>query len=194
MKRLSPILTLLLALLFVPLTSCRYNEPEQAAADLLDRAIACEADAVAALMGYDILSLTDIERYTLTRMEYNIIGSEQRDHIRWDVTVDTGLFDIMMLLNEAVVQTYVVGDGTFQAGTWILNQLNTEEAARASFRAVIPLVNKDGTWQVDTARIGDDLRDAVSGGAYSWYNAYRATFGDSTGMEALFSQAGEAAQ
>ena len=194
MKRLSRILILLLALLTLPLASCRYNEPEQAAADLLDRVIACEADAVAALMGYDILSLTDIERYTLTRMEYKIIDSEQRDTTRWDVTVDTSLFDIMMLLNEAVVQTYVVGDGTFQAGTWILEQLNTEEAARASFRAVIPFVYTDGTWQVDTARIGDDLRDAVSGGAYSWFNAYKATFGDSAGMDALFSEAGEAAQ
>ncbi|MBQ7982490.1 MAG: hypothetical protein IJ302_02895 [Clostridia bacterium] len=194
MKRLSRILILLLALLTLPLASCRYNEPEQAAADLLDRVIACEADAVAALMGYDILSLTDIERYTLTRMEYKIIDSEQRDTTRWDVTVDTSLFDIMMLLNEAVVQTYVVGDGTFQAGTWILEQLNTEEAARASFRAVIPFVYTDGTWQVDTARIGDDLRDAVSGGAYSWYNAYKATFGDSAGMDALNSEAGEAAQ
>jgi len=177
MKRLSRILTLLLALLFVPLTSCRYNEPEQAAADLLDRAIACEADAVAALMGYDILSLTDIERYTLTRMEYRIVGSSQLDQHRWDVTFDTNLFDIMSLLNEALIFSLMADAEQPDTNRYVLQKLNTEEAARANFRAVLPMIcAEDGTWSVDTDRIGDDVRDAISGGAYSWYAAYRETF------------------
>lgn len=166
------------------LSSCGQNEAEIAAADLLERCVACEADAVAAVMGYDILALTDIERYSLTRMKYKIIGSAQLDSIRWDVTFDTNLFDIMNLLNEALLYTYAsTSDEPFDSNYWILEQLNTGNAARASFRAVLPMIlGEDGTWSVDTDRIGDDVRDAISGGAYSWYAAYKETFG--TGEEA----------
>jgi hypothetical protein len=60
----------------------------------------------------------------------------------------------------------------------VLEQLNTGNAARADFRAVLPMIrSEDGTWSVDTDRIGDDVRDAISGGAYSWYAAYTETFG-----------------
>lgn len=159
------------------LSSCGYNEPEQAAADLLDDCIACQPEALAAVMGYDILALTDIERYTLTRMKYNIVGSTQLDQHRWDVTFDTELFDIMNLLNEALVFSLMADAEQPDTNHYVLQKLNSEEAARANFRAVLPMIcAADGTWSVDTARIGDDVRDAVSGGAYSWYAAYRETF------------------
>ena len=161
------------------LSSCGQNEAEAAAADLLDRCIACEADAVAAVMGYAVPALTDIESYTLSRMEYKIIGSAQMDSVRWDVTFDTHLFDIMNLLNDALVYTYASSSSEpFDPNFWVLEQLNTGNAPRANFRAVLPMIRaEDGTWSVDTDRIGDDVRDAISGGAYSWYQAYAETFG-----------------
>ncbi len=180
MKRLiSLMLISVLCICMVLLSSCGKNEAEAAAADLLDRCIACETDAVAAVMGYDILALTDIESYTLARMKYKIVSSSQLDQHRWDVTFDTNLFDIMALLNEAAIYTYMTEDNeNFDPNLWVLQQLNTETAARANFRAVLPMFcNDDGTWSVDTDRIGDDVRDAISGGAYSWYDAYRETFG-----------------
>lgn len=186
MKRLiSLILILVLCTGTALLSSCGQNEAEAAAADLLDRCIACETEAVAAVMGYDILSLTDIERYTLARMQYKIIGSSQMDSVRWDVTFDTNLFDIMALLNEAAIYTYMTEDNeNFDPNLWVLQQLNTEEAARANFRAILPMIRtEDGTWSVDTDRIGDDVRDAISGGAYSWYDAYKETFGTSPAEE-----------
>ena len=178
MKRLficSLSLLILCSLLF---TSCGKNEAEQAAADLLDRCIACDTKAVAAVMGYDVLTLTDIEHYTLTRMQYKIVNSQQFDSTRWDVTFDTNLFDMMSLLNEALVNTFLAEDTeNFDSNLWILQKLNTEEAVRANFRAVLPMIlGEDGNFTVDTARIGDDVRDAISGGAYSWYAVYKETF------------------
>ena len=159
------------------LSSCGQNEAEAAAADLLDRCIACEADAVAAVMGYAVPALTDIESYTLSRMEYKIIGSAQMDSVRWDVTFDTHLFDIMNLLNEALIYSMAEQTKGLDVNLWVLEQLNTGKAAHAYFRAVLPMiVSEDGTWSVDTDRIGDDVRDALSGGAFSWYKAYRETF------------------
>lgn len=178
MKRLI-LLFLLTAVLITTgfLSSCGYNEPEQAAAALLEGCVACQADAFAAVMGYDILALTDIERYTLTRMEYKIVGSSQLDQHRWDVTFDTNLFDMMSLLNEALVFSLMADAKQPDTNHWVLQKLNTEEAARANFRAILPMIcAEDGTWSVDTERIGDDVRDALSGGAYSWYAAYRDTF------------------
>lgn len=179
MKRLIfLILILVLPACTVVLSSCGKNEAEAAAADLLDRCIACETEAVAAVMGYDILSLTDIERYTLARMQYKIIGSSQMDSVRWDVTFDTNLFDMMSLLNDALVFSLAADAENMDTNHWVLQMLNTEEAARANFRAVLPMIcAEDGTWSVDTDRIGDDVRDAISGGAYSWYDAYKETFG-----------------
>lgn len=164
------------------LSSCGKNEAERAAAELLDRCIACDTEAVAAVMGYDILSLTDIEQYTLARMQYNIVSSEQFDRSRWNVTFDTNLFDIMSLLNDAMLYTYASSASEpFDSNRWMLQMLNTEQAARASFRAVLPLiVGEDGSFTVDTDRIGDDVRDALSGGAYSWYDAYQKTFAADT--------------
>jgi len=184
MKRLISLILISVLCICTPLlSSCGQNEAERAAADLLDRCIACESDAVAAVMGYDILSLTDIERYTLTRMQYKIIGSSQMDSVRWDVTFDTNLFDIMSLLNDALVFSLAADAQQLDINAWVLEKLNTEEAVRASFRAVLPMIlGEDGTWSVDTNRIGTDVRDALSGGAYSWYDAYKATFG--TGEEA----------
>ncbi len=184
MKRLIPLILIsLLCTCTILLSSCGQNEAEAAAADLLDRCVACETEAVAAIMGYDILALTDIEQYTLSRMQYKIIGSSQMDSVRWDVTFDTNLFDIMALLNEAAIYTYMTEDNeNFDPNLWVLQKLNTEEAVRANFRAVLPMIlTEDGTWSVDTDRIGDDVRDALSGGAYSWYDAYKETFG--TGEE-----------
>ena len=178
MKRHLALILALFAVCLTLLTSCGKNEAELAAADLLDRCIACDTEAVAAVMGYDILSLTDIERYTLARMEYQIIASEQFDSRRWNVTFDTNLFDIMTLLNDAMIYTYTVdSEEAFDSNRWMLQMLNTEQAARADFRAVLPMIcGDDGTWSVDTDRIGDDVRDALSGGAYSWYAAYREVF------------------
>ena len=177
MKRLFACFLTILTLCPILLASCGKNEPEQAAADLLDRCIACDTQAVAAVMGYDVLSLTDIERYTLTRMQYKIVGSKQFDSVRWDVTFDTNLFDIMTLLNEALIFSLTADTADYDVNTWVLQQLNTEEAARANFRAVLPMIqDENGDWTVDTARIGDDVRDALSGGAYSWYAAYKETF------------------
>ena len=162
------------------LSSCGKNDAELAAADLLDRCIACDTEAVAAVMGYDILSLTDIERYTLARMQYSIVSSEQFDSSRWNVTFDTNLFDIMSLLNVAMLYTYASSE-PFDSNRWMLQMLNTEQAARASFRAVLPLIaGEDGSFTVDTDRIGVDVRDALSGGAYSWYDAYQKTFAEET--------------
>ena len=172
-------LLLVLCTLTALLSSCGQKEAETAAAALLDRCIACEADAVAAVMGYDVAALTDIENYTLTRMKYKIIASKQMDSVRWDVTFDTNLFDIMNLLNDALIYTYASSTSDpFDPNFWVLEQLNTGNAARASFRAVLPMILlEDGTWSVDTDRIGDDVRDAISGGAYSWYAAYTEAFG-----------------
>ena len=128
-------------------------------------------------MGYDILSLTDIERYTMSRMTYQIVESKQFDGQRWDVTFDTHLFDIMNLLNEALIYSMAEQTKGLDVNLWVLEQLNTGKAANAYFRAVLPMiVSEDGTWSVDTDRIGDDVRDALSGGAFSWYKAYRETF------------------
>ena len=181
MKRLTA-LFLLTALLFctLSLSSCKRNEAEEYAAAMLDRCIACEADAVAAVMGYDVQVLTEVECYTLSRMQYKIVESKQLDGHRWDVTFDTKLFDIMNLLNEALIYSYMSTDQTeaIDVNVWVLEQLNTEQAARGYFRAVLPLIRADdGTWSIDPDRIGDDVRDAISGGAFSWYQAYNETFG-----------------
>ena len=179
MKRLTALFLLTVILtLTLSLSACGQNEAEKAAAALLDRCIACEPDAVAAVMGYDVLSLTDIECFTLARMQYKIVESKQLDGHRRDVTFDTKLFDIMNLLNEALI--YSLSDQTagLDVNVWVLEQLNTEQAAQAYFRAVLPMIlSEDGTWSVDTDRIGDDVRDALSGGAFSWYKAYSETFG-----------------
>ncbi|MBR5871592.1 MAG: hypothetical protein IKZ09_11215 [Clostridia bacterium] len=187
MKRLTALLlfTVLLTCT-VFLSSCKRNEAEDYAAALLDRCIACEADAVAAVMGYDVQSLTEIECYTLSRMQYKIVESKQLDGHRWDVTFDTKLFDIMNLLNEALIYSYLSTEqeGTIDVNVWVLEQLNTEQAARGYFRAVLPLIRSDdGTWSTDPDRIGDDVRDAISGGAFSWYKAYSETFGEQSGTE-----------
>ena len=178
MKRLTAriLLTVLLSCTLL-LSSCGKNDAEKAAAALLDRCIACETDAAAEVMGYDILALTDIERYTLSRMTYQIVESKQFDGQRWDVTFDTHLFDIMNLLNEALIYSMAEQTKGLDVNLWVLEQLNTGIAAHAYFRAVLPMiVSEDGTWSVDTDRIGDDVRDALSGGAFSWYKAYRETF------------------
>ena len=178
MKRLTALilLTVLLSCTLL-LSSCGKNDAEKAAAALLDRCIACETDAAAEIMGYDILALTDIERYTLSRMTYQIVESKQFDGQRWDVTIDTHLFDIMNLLNEALIYSMAEQTKGLDVNLWVLEQLNTGKAAHAYFRAVLPMiVSEDGTWSVDTDRIGDDVRDALSGGAFSWYKAYRETF------------------
>ena len=178
MKRLTALflLTVLLSCTLL-LSSCGKNDAEKAAAALLDRCIACEVDAAAEVMGYDILALTDIERYTLSRMTYQIVESKQFDGQRCDVTFDTHLFDIMNLLNEALIYSMAEQTKGLDVNLWVLEQLNTGKAAHAYFRAVLPMiVSEDGTWSVDTDRIGDDVRDALSGGAFSWYKAYRETF------------------
>lgn len=179
-KRTVLLLITLLLLAAVLLCACGPNEAETAAAALLDDCIACSPDAMTAVMGYDILSLTDIERYTLARMQYRIVSSSQLDTVRWDVTVDTHLFDIMELLNSAIMFSMagLESETPFDADLWILDQLNTDSAVRASFRAVMPMIRTDNGFVIDTARIGDDLRDALSGGAYSWYSVYRETFGE----------------
>ena len=86
----------------------------------------------------------------------------------------------MNLLNDALVYTYASSSTEpFDPNFWVLEQLNTGNAPRANFRAVLPMIrSEDGTWSVDTDRIGDDVRDAISGGAYSWYQAYAETFGE----------------
>lgn len=178
MKRLTAriLLTVLLSCTLL-LSSCGKNDAEKAAAALLDRCIACETDAAAEVMGYDILALTDIERYTMSRMTYQIVESKQFDGQRWDVTFDTHLFDIMNLLNEALIYSMAEQTKGLDVNLWVLEQLNTGKAAHAYFRAVLPMiVSEDGTWSVDTDRIGDDVRDALSGGAFSWYKAFRETF------------------
>lgn len=178
MKRLTALILLtVLVSCTLLLSSCGKNDAEKAAAALLDRCIACEADAAAEVMGYDILALTDIERYTMSRMTYQIVESKQFDGQRWDVTFDTHLFDIMNLLNEALIYSMAEQTKGLDVNLWVLEQLNTGKAAHAYFRAVLPMiVSEDGTWSVDTDRIGDDVRDALSGGAFSWYKAYRETF------------------
>ena len=187
MKRLTALFFITILLLgTLTLSSCGKNEAESAAAALLDRCIACEADAAAEVMGYDILSLTDIEKYTLSRMTYKIVGSKQLDGQRWDVTFDTHLFDIMNLLNEALIYSMADQTKDLDVNLWVLEQLNTETAAYAYFRAVLPMIRaEDGSWSVDTDRIGDDVRDALSGGAFSWYLAYQEAFGgeDETGED-----------
>ena len=186
-------LILILITVLTAVTACGRNEAEQAAAALLDDCIACSPDAMAAVMGYDILSLTDIERYTLARMPYRIISSSQLDTVRWDVTVDTHLYDIMDLLNTAVLYSMAsLESGTaFDGNFWILEQLNNGLAPTANFRAVMPMIRTDNGFVIDADRIGDDLRDALSGGAYSWYSVYRETFGedDTAAPEGVFAPA-----
>lgn len=183
-------LLLILCTVLITITACGQNEAEKAAAALLDDCIACKPDAMASVMGYDILSLTDIERYTLARMQYRIVSSSQLDTVRWNVTVDTNLYDIMDLLNTAVLYSMASLESgtTFDGNFWILEQLNNGIAVTANFRAVMPMIKTDNGFVIDTDRIGDDLRDAVSGGAFSWYAVYRDTFGedDTAAPEGVF--------
>ena len=179
------LLCILLTVMLCMLAACSQGSPKAVASDLLTRAAACDAAAVGTLLGYDVASLTDIEMYTLSRMEYKIVSTEKLGSHRWDVTVDTRLYDIMSLLNEAALYLYTDAENaetaSFDPQYWMLEQLNSNTAPRGTFRAVIPLIEENGVISVDTSRIEDTLRDAITGGAYSWYKVYEDTFGDAFG-------------
>ena len=167
-------------LLFVS-CSCGASAQKTAAEAILDRVIACDASQLAAIMGSDITALSDMEQFTLRRMEYKIISAEKIDETHWDVTADTRLYDLMALFNEAFLYVYDSEDAAVAStvSTWALEKLNQGDVETGCFRAVVPLVDGgDGSWELDEARVGDDLRDAVTGGAYSWYQAYEEVFGN----------------
>lgn len=161
--------------------SCGASAQKAAAEAVLDRVIACDASQLAAIMGSDITALSDMEQFTLRRMEYKIISAEKIDETHWDVTADTRLYDLMALFNEAFLYVYDSEDTAVAStvATWALEKLNQGDVETGCFRAVVPLVDGgDGSWELDEARVGDDLRDAVTGGAYSWYQAYEEVFGN----------------
>lgn len=174
---------LLLSLQLLLFVSCSRGASAQktAAEAILDRVIACDASQLAGIMGSDITVLSDMEQFTLRRMEYKIISAEKIDETHWDVTADTRLYDLMALFNEALLYVYDSADAAVAStvATWALEKLNQGDVALGSFRAVVPLVmGGDGSWELDEERVGDDLRDAVTGGAYSWYQAYEEVFGN----------------
>ncbi len=185
-------LLLVLTVLLPTLVSCTKSASEQAAADLMDRVIACDTSVMSVIMGREITALSDMEQYTARRMTYRIVGEAHAEETRFDgehvtrvspvyVTVDVTGFDLMALFNEAMIYVYASASYEVRStvSTWALERLNTGTVPQGTFRAVIPLLeNADGSWYLDAAGIGDDLRDAVTGGAYSWYQAYEEVFGE----------------
>lgn len=186
----SPLL-LLAVLCALSLVSCGQSAGEKTAAAIMDRVIACDAATMSVIMGHEITALSDMEQFTVRRMTYDIVGETHNEETRTDgettthvfptyVTVDVHGYDLMALFNEAILYVYESANDAVRStvATWALEKLNTGDVKTASFRAVIPLLqNPDGTWYLDATAIGDDLRDAVTGGAYSWYQAYEEVFG-----------------
>ena len=172
------------------LTSCGVQAQEKAAKDILDRVIACDQTQMKEIMGGDITALSDMEMFTMRRLTYQIVGVRSKDNTHCAVTVDVTGFDLMSLFNEALISVYA--DSTFSdknaasaITAWALDKLNSDTAEKGTFRAVLPLVLTDegNTWVLDTEQITDDLRDAVTGGAYSWFQAYTEVFGETAETE-----------
>lgn len=171
-------LSLLLLLLLIPvlLSSCGASRaPKKAAKDLLDACIACDEDVYAAVMGKDSVSLTDPEMFILRRMTYRLTDVSFYDDTHASVTAEIRMYDMMALLNLAFEYTCASAEQEkeFDPNMFMLDRLNTGSAEIGGFRAKIPLVlSEDGTWTLNTAAEREDLRDALSGGAYSWQQLY----------------------
>ena len=180
-KRAVILTALLLSALFL-FTACGASAQKAAAGAILDRVIARDKNQMTEIMGREITELSDMEQFTMRRMTYKIISAEKVDDTHWNVTADTTGYDLMTLFNEAILYVYDSEDSAIAStvATWALEKLNAGTAQTGSFRAVIPLLcDEAGAWTLDAERVGDDLRDAVTGGAYSWYQAYEEVFGSS---------------
>lgn len=183
--------TVLLLVFVLLFNSCGAQAQKKAAKEILDRVIACDQNQMKEIMGSDITALSDMEMFTMRRLTYKIVEISSQDNTHCAVTVDVTGFDLMSLFNDALISVYA--DSTFLPGenaasaitAWALDKLNSDTAAKGTFRAVLPLVLADegGTWILDTEQITDELRDAVTGGAYSWFQAYTEVFGETAETE-----------
>ncbi|MCQ2431569.1 MAG: hypothetical protein MJ175_03075 [Clostridia bacterium] len=159
------------------LTACGSSPSEDAAKALLNACKSCDSAVYGMVMGSDgsqAVTLTDSELYILSRMEYKIISEREYDADHRIVTADLTVIDLMDLLNEAFVYSMAAdeNDVTFDPECYMLSKLNSGEAKKSAFRAEIPMKLEAGTWVLNTAADLDSLRDAVSGGAYSWWQLY----------------------
>ena len=152
--------------------------------DAADRLLSALSDGDAAsyalLFDSDSAELSEQERFVLSRMTWECAGTVQTDETHARVTVHIHTYDMMDLMNAALVRSLNGTDGNFDTTAWMLLQLNSGAAPRSDFSADIPLSMEDGAWTLDVSggeETLDALRDAVSGGAYSWFRIYRETFG-----------------
>ncbi len=191
------VLLLMVCTAVILLVSCGKSASEKAAAAVLDRVIACDTSVMTEIMGRDIQTLSDMEQFTMRRLTYDILGEAHTAETVFDgteitreqpvyVTVDVHGYDLMTLFNEAILYVYANESTEMRSAVYAqaLEKLNNGTAATGSFRAVIPMVRgEDGTWHLDGSRVSDDLRDAVTGGAYSWFAAYGEVFGTAAESE-----------
>ena len=172
-RRLIPLL-LAVMLSLVSLTACAQQDAKKAAKGLLDACIACDGMAYAAIMGSEErVSLTDVEIHTLTRMTYRIVSAKVSG-TRAVITADIRIIDLMNTLNMIFLYTNEASksETEFDPNMMLLELLNSGDAEYGMFRAEIPLTLQNDSWALDTASVGDDLRDALSGGSYSWWKLY----------------------
>lgn len=161
------------------LCSCE-KTPGDAADKLLSALSDGDAASYALLFDSDSAELSEQERFVLSRMTWECAGTVQTDETHARVTVHIRTYDMMDLMNAALVRSLNGTDGNFDTTAWMLLQLKSGTAPRSDFSADIPLSMEDGAWTLDVSggeEMLDALRDAVSGGAYSWFRIYRETFG-----------------
>lgn len=178
MKRFLPLLLLLCLSAFL-LSSCG-NSPVTAAKKILSDLSDGDTSVYGTLFASDSVELSEQERFVLSRMTWKCAEMHLTDETHARVTVHIHTYDMMDLMNAALVRSLNGTDANFDATAWMLLQLNSGAAPKADFEAVMPLVLDGGQWTLDVSggeETLDALRDAVSGGAYSWFRIYRETFG-----------------
>ena len=171
---------LLLLCLSVLLLSACQKSPADAAERILSELSKGNKETYGLLFDSDSVTLSEQELFVLSRMTWECAETSRTDDTHAKVTVHLHTIDMMALLNEALVRSLNGEDKTFDSERWMLLQLNTGAAAKGDFEAFMPLVLDHEVWKLDPDGAEDDLdslRDAVSGGAYSWYHIYRETFG-----------------
>ncbi len=176
MKRNLFILAGIFLVVTVMLASCVSSDAKKAAKTFLKNCQDVNENAYFTAMPQSVedASLTEIEKFVLKRMKYEFVQAKQQDDTHVVFIVDIQTIDLMELLNNAFLLTYTSADeDNFNPNTWVLAQLNTGSAENGMFRAELPMRQKaDGTWILDTEADLESLRDALSGGAYTWWQLY----------------------
>ena len=178
MKRFLPLLLLLCLSAFL-FSSCG-NSPAAAAKKILSDLSDGDTSVYGTLFDSDSVELSEQERFVLSRMTWKCAEMHLTDDTHAAVTVHIHTHDMMDLMNQALIRSLSGADPNFDTTAWMLLQLNSGAAPKADFEAVMPLVLDGSQLTLDTAAgedVLDGLRDAVSGGAYSWFRIYRETFG-----------------